>query len=153
MQTINSKEVAEMLGKRHDNFMRDIRKYITTLGEEAPNYFSEGTYKDSLGKVRACYNITFAGCELVAGRIIGEKSKAFREMFVEKFCDTEIPEEDTDLTVEEVAKRLGCSERNVYRIIKAGKMQAIQKEVYIPTTKTYVTEDALGAYLADRRLA
>ena len=27
--TITSKEVAEMLGKRHDNLLRAIRKYIT----------------------------------------------------------------------------------------------------------------------------
>ena len=33
--TITSKEVAEMLGKRHDNLLRAIRKYITQLGEEA----------------------------------------------------------------------------------------------------------------------
>ena len=39
--TITSKEVAEMLGKRHDNLLRVIRKYITQLGDEAPKYFSE----------------------------------------------------------------------------------------------------------------
>ena len=39
--TITSKEVAEMLGKRHDNLLRAIRKYITQLGGEAPKYFSE----------------------------------------------------------------------------------------------------------------
>ena len=33
MQTITSKEVAEMLDKRHDNLLRAIRKYISTLGE------------------------------------------------------------------------------------------------------------------------
>lgn len=38
--TITSKEVAEMLGKRHDNLLRAIRKYITQLGDEAPKYFS-----------------------------------------------------------------------------------------------------------------
>lgn len=39
--TITSKEVAEMLGKRHDNLLRAIRKYITQLGDEAPKYFSD----------------------------------------------------------------------------------------------------------------
>ena len=52
MQTISSKEVAEMLGKRHDNFMRDVRKYIASLGEEAPKHFVEGFYKDNKGKDR-----------------------------------------------------------------------------------------------------
>ena len=43
MSTLDSKAVAEMLGKRHDNFMRDVRKYVATLGEAAPEYFIEGT--------------------------------------------------------------------------------------------------------------
>ena len=156
MQTISSKEVAEMLGKRHDNFMRDIRKYINTLGEEAPKYFVEGSYKDGLNKVRAGYEITLAGCELIAGRMIGEKSTAFKEKYLEVFgAPVEEPAVEpvsTDLTVEEVAKRLGCSERNVYRMIKAGKLEAIQKEILIPTTKIFVTEEALGACMAERGL-
>lgn len=45
--TITSKEVAEMLGKRHDNLLRAIRKYITQLGDEAPKYFSEDPDKGS----------------------------------------------------------------------------------------------------------
>ena len=63
--TITSKEVAEMLGKRHDNLLRAIRKYITQLGDEAPKYFSEDP--DKGGRL---YHITKAGCDLMAGRII-----------------------------------------------------------------------------------
>ena len=154
MQTISSKEVAEMLGKRHDNFLRDIRKYMATLGEEAPKYFVDGSYKDGIGKARYCYEVTLAGCELIAGRMIGEKSTAFKEKYLRIFQPEEEPKQDpvisTDLTVEEVAKRLGCSERNVYRIIKAGKIQTIQKEILIPTTRMFVTEEALETYINNR---
>lgn len=153
MQTLSSKDVAEMLGKRHDNFMRDIRKYITTLGEDAPKHFIGGTYKDGLGKVRAGYDITLAGCNLIAGRIIGVAGNEFREKYMEAFGAPKVEEPEvkpisTDLTVEEVSKRLGCSERNVYRMIKAGKLESIQKAVLIPTTKTFVTEQALEQYLS-----
>lgn len=61
--TITSKEVAEMLGKRHDNLLRAIRKYITQLGDEASKYFSEDP--DKGGRL---YHITKAGCDLMAGR-------------------------------------------------------------------------------------
>lgn len=155
MQTINSKEVAEMLGKRHDNFMRDIRKYIASLEEEAPKYFTEGTYKNGLGKPCSCYEITLAGCELIAGRIIGAKSTAFREKYLQIFQPEELTEEvkevPEDYTVEEVAKILECSERNVYRMIKNGKLKAIQKEVITITTKTFVTEKDLAEYTENRR--
>lgn len=152
MQTISSKEVAEVLGKRHDNFMRDVRKYIATLGEEAPDYFVEGSYKDGLGKDRAGYEITLAGCELIAGRMLGKKGRKFREHIVKIFHEVKAPV-STDLTIEAVAKRLGCTERNVYRNIQNGKLQAIQKEVLIPTMKTFVTEEDLEAYLAERGIA
>ena len=71
--TVTSKEVAEMLGKRHDNLLRAIRKYITQLGDEAPKYFSEDP--DKGGRL---YHITKAGCDLMAGRIIGAQSEAFK---------------------------------------------------------------------------
>ena len=74
--TITSKEVAEMLGKRHDNLLRAIRKYITQLGDEAPKYFSEDP--DKGGRL---YHITKAGCDLMAGRIIGAQSEAFKTKY------------------------------------------------------------------------
>ena len=78
--TITSKEVAEMLGKRHDNLLRAIRKYITQLGDEAPKYFSEDP--DKGGRL---YHITKAGCDLMAGRIIGapkmEKAQELSDLY------------------------------------------------------------------------
>ena len=79
--TITSKEVAEMLGKRHDNLLRAIRKYITQLGDEAPKYFSEDP--DKGGRL---YHITKAGCDLMAGRIIGAQSEAFKTSQIEYYC-------------------------------------------------------------------
>ena len=80
MQTITSKEVAEMLDKRHDNLLRAIRKYISTLGEDANSYFMEDPEKGS--KV---YLVTKAGCDLMAGRIIGEKSEEFKSKYLNIF--------------------------------------------------------------------
>ena len=155
MQTISSKEVAEMLGKRHDNFLRDIRKYIANLGEDAPKYFVDGSYKDGLGKARSCYDVSLAGCNLIAGRIIGEKSLIFKEKYLQILQpegDSRMDSVCTDLTVKEVAKRLGCSERNVHRIIKNGKLKSLQKEILIPTTRTFVTEEDLEAYMTEKTI-
>lgn len=147
MQTVSSKALAEALGKRHDNILRDIRKYIAKLGSEAPLYFVEGSYTDGVGKARSCYEVTQRGCELIAGRMIGEKGRAYNEWLLKNFYP-EVETPKADLTVEEVAERLGCSERNVYRIIQKGKLQAVQKQVYLPVVKIFVTEEMLEAYLA-----
>ena len=146
--TITSKEVAEMLGKRHDNLLRAIRKYITQLGDEAPKYFSEDP--DKGGRL---YHIT------KAGRIIGAQSEVFKAKYAPVFGEEapveaveekqEEPQEKA-YTVEEVAQILGCSERNVYRNIQSGKLEAVEREVMIPTLKKFVTEEALEKYKAGR---
>ena len=133
--TITSKEVAEMLGKRHDNLLRAIRKYITQLGEEAPKYFSEDP--DKGGRL---YHITKAKYAPVFGE----------EAPVEVVEEKQEESQEKAYTVEEVAQILGCSERNVYRNIQSGKLEAVEREVMIPTLKKFVTEEALEKYKAGR---
>lgn len=153
MQTITSKEVAEMLGKRHDNLLRDIRKYIATLGEDADNYFTEDPIKGA-----KMYSVSKIGCDLMAGRIIGEKSEAFKAKYLPVFGEVEtstevekaIEPEVKEYTVEEVAQILGVSERSIYNWVKQGKLGSVQREIMIPTTKTFVTEEDLKAYKTER---
>lgn len=124
------------------------------LGDEAPKYFSEDP--DKGGRL---YHITKAGCDLMAGRIIGAQSEAFKTKYAPVFGEeapVEVVEEKQEepqekaYTVEEVAQILGCSERNVYRNIQSGKLEAVEREVMIPTLKKFVTEEALEKYKAGR---
>lgn len=159
MQVLTSKEVADMLGKRHDNLLRDIRKYIATLGGEAYNYFAEDPQKGA-----KLYLVSKAGCDLMAGRITGEKSVAFKAKYIPIFEGSEEPKKEVqeaevepepvvnEYPVDEVAKLLGISERSVYRNIQAGKLEAIEREIMIPTVKKFVTEEALEAYKTERRI-
>jgi Rha family phage regulatory protein len=157
MSTLCSKAVAEMLGKRHDNFMRDVRKYVDTLGAEAPEYFIEGTYKDGLGKTRAGYQITLKGCEYIAGRLIGVKAEEFKSKYLQMFpeANTESvnssePDVVLGYSTEEVAKLLGCSRRTVQRMIQRGDMVTTQVTIMIPTVKTVVTPEELERYQKER---
>lgn len=155
MQTLSSKAVAEMLGKRHDNFMRDVRKYVATLGEAADEYFLEGTYKDGLGKNRAGYDITLKGCELIAGRIIGVKSEEFKAKYRAVFpeCAAEpvaSSEEVKGYSTDEVASKLGCSRRTVQRMIQRGDLATTQVTIMVPTEKTVVMPDELARYQKER---
>lgn len=59
---VDSREVAEMVGKRHDHLIRDIKGYIDVL-EENPNlgtrqFFEESTYITNQNKVQPCYLLT-----------------------------------------------------------------------------------------------
>lgn len=81
---IDSREVAEMLGKQHKLLLREIEGskdgktvgIIPTLASAnfAPtNYFIESTYKDIQNKNRKCYLCTKMGCELIGNKQQGEK--------------------------------------------------------------------------------
>lgn len=88
IETITSLEVAEMVGKRHDNLMRDIKNYIevlTTSNLRALEFFVEGTYLDGKGEQRNCFNVTRKGCEMIAHKLTGEKGILFTAKYIEKF--------------------------------------------------------------------
>lgn len=153
MQTLSSKAVAEMLGKRHDNFMRNLKSYAATLGESAPEYFIESTYTDGKGRVRASYDITPKGCDLIAGRIIGAKSAEFRDQCKEALGS--VTERATfaevhGYSIDDVAQKLGCSERTVRRMIQRGELTTTQITVMIPTLKTVVEPEVLDEYMKRR---
>lgn len=160
MQNLSSKEVAAMLGVRHDNFLRNLRKYIASLGDAAKEYFKEGSYKDAGNKVRFGYLITKKGCEFIATRLQLSKGVAFKEAIDALEWD-EVPAESVPVkqvpapqpevvsyTIKEAAKLLGISERSVYRNVESGKLKTFQKEVV--STVTAVTEEAIEEFKKGR---
>lgn len=145
----NSKDVAEVLEKRHDNLLRAIRKYCEQLGEDAPKYFIlEGEGR------KATYKITYLGCELLAGRMIGKAGDEFRLWYKgnlgEPVEEPVEPEQEKAYTVAEVVEILGMSERSVYRNIQSGKLEAEDREILVPVVKKFVTAEALERFKAER---
>lgn len=86
---VDSREVAEMVGKRHDHLMRDIKGYINIL-EENPKlgshqFFEVSTYINSQNKIQPCYLLTKKGCDMVANKMTGEKGILFTATYVNAF--------------------------------------------------------------------
>lgn len=87
-QKLDSREVAEMVGKAHNKLMRDIRDYIDQLGESKighTDFFSESTYTTAQNKVLPCYLITKEGCEFIAHKLIGVKGTEFTAKYIKRF--------------------------------------------------------------------
>jgi Rha family phage regulatory protein len=88
---IDSREVAELVGKRHDHLLRDIAKYGFAIGKIIdPNFgvndfFLESSYVDSIGRTLPCYLLSKMGCEVVANKLTGEKGVQFTAAYVRKF--------------------------------------------------------------------
>ncbi|MDP4459847.1 Rha family transcriptional regulator [Staphylococcus hyicus] len=86
---VDSREVAEMVGKRHDNLVRDIKGYIKILEDSSKlsshNFFEESTYINSQNKIQPCYLLTKKGCDMVANKMTGSKGVLFTATYVDAF--------------------------------------------------------------------
>lgn len=86
---LDSRDVAEMVGKTHAHLTRDIAGYVKDISTN-PNldslkFFISSTYKDKKGEVRKCYLLTKQGCEFVANKMTGKKGNQFTAAYVGLF--------------------------------------------------------------------
>jgi len=92
--TVDSREVAEMVGKDHKNLLRDICKYVDILKDpgsnlSAANFFELSSYIDNQNQTRPCFLLTRKGCDMVANKMTGEKGVLFTATYVTKFEEME----------------------------------------------------------------
>ncbi|WP_337970214.1 Rha family transcriptional regulator [Virgibacillus salexigens] len=107
----DSREVAEMVGKSHDQLMRSIRTYISYLDSakmQSENFFIDSSYKNSQNKIMPCYLLTRKGCDMVANKMTGSKGVQFTAEYVTRFEEMEKeiskPTNNTKLLLETALK-------------------------------------------------
>lgn len=149
-----SKDVAELMEKRHDNLMRTIRTDIKNL-ETPDKYYRESTYKDGKGKERECYEVSYEGCQRLSKKLSEEVRDDFLtavSLRVEKAGETANtkPEEvsEREYSIEQVAEILGISERTVRRRIAVGdlKVETREYQQILVKEKSIITETELERY-------
>lgn len=87
-QRLDSREVAEMVGKEHKNIIRDIRGYVKELGElkiEPTDFFTESEYTDKSNRKKPCYLVSKKGCEFIAHKLTGVKGTEFTAKYINRF--------------------------------------------------------------------
>lgn len=85
--TITSMEVAEMVGKKHCDLLRDIRKYVDQLGESKiafTDFFKEATYTTEQNKILPCFQVTKKGCEFIAHKLTGQRGTEFTARYINR---------------------------------------------------------------------
>lgn len=86
---MDSRDVAKMIGKRHTDLIRDIRRYISVLETDAKlrpsDFFVESSYLGGNGQDRVSYLLTKQGCEFVANKLTGKKGTIFTATYVGLF--------------------------------------------------------------------
>jgi anti-repressor protein len=85
---IDSRDVAEMVDKRHADLLESIDGYVSILQNgkfRSDDFFIESNYRAGTGKTYRCFLITKMGCDMVANKLTGEKGILFTAAYVEKF--------------------------------------------------------------------
>lgn len=131
IETVDSRQVAEVIGKDHAHLMRDIAKYCEYLGESKiglSDFFIESTYTTSQNKTMPCYLLTRKGCEMVANKMTGQKGTVFTALYVNAFhaMEEHIKQELPD---NGKAKRLEIQAMNAQA--RAKSVQAKQEQILL----------------------
>lgn len=72
-KTMSSLEIAEVIGKPHNDIMKAIRKMEPAWEKVAQGKFSHGTYQDKNNQARPCYNLTYRETLFVASKFKDEE--------------------------------------------------------------------------------
>ena len=153
-QFIDSREVAEMVGKEHSKLMRDIRGYIENLNESKiglVDFFNESTYVDKKGETRPCYQVTKKGCEFIAHKLTGVKGTEFTAKYINRFHEMEdaikskVPSgaELIALAVVEAQKLLAAKEQEVKEL--QGTVQQMDSVIADMTPKVDYVDRILSS--------
>ena len=92
VETIDSREVAEMIEVTHGSLLKKVRNYEEILTKSkltSLDFFIPSEYKDTKGEIRNCYLLTKKGCEMVANKLTGEKGVIFTAKYVNRFEEME----------------------------------------------------------------
>lgn len=85
---VDSREVAELIHRPHNDLMKTIRTYCEYLGQgdfPQSDFFIPSKYTNSQNKEQPCYLLTKKGCDMVANKMTGEKGVLFTAAYVTAF--------------------------------------------------------------------
>lgn len=163
--SITSMEVAEMVGKKHSDLLKDIRRYVNQLAEgkiPSGDFFKESTYLDANHQKRMCFQVTKKGCEFIAHKLTGQKGTEFTARYINRFHEMEdgkLPCPLSPIIASSVAELGRVTDRIMtkqgtapYKIAKVFKMECMQFGIMLPDDFVKVPEyEQLSLPLADQK--
>lgn len=149
IETIDSREVAEMIEVTHGSLLKKVRNYEEILTKSkltSLDFFIPSEYKDTKGEIRNCYLLTKKGCEMVANKLTGEKGVIFTAKYVNRFEEMEqkikLPKTDREILFlsvkvqEETAQRVDVLEEKVSDLEKSTTIDSSQQHTLEKVAKT-----------------
>lgn len=136
-QTLDSREVAEMMETPHNDLLKKIRSYINYLvdgGEgnfSQSEFFIESAYFNDQNKEQPNYQITRKGCELLGHKMTGKKGIQFSARYIQKFHAME-KHIASGISLSEMKSSLETLADDIFQR-KADEISTAMKEYYRPS--------------------
>lgn len=145
IETVDSRQVAEAVGKEHYNLLKDIAKYCEYLGAvnfDFSDFFIKSTYITEQNKEMPCYLCTRKGCEMIANKLTGQKGVAFTALYINAFhkMESHIKEQKPIPTAEDKAKALALKEMNAKTRAMNARVRTANMWLKIGSTSTLSEE-------------
>ena len=146
---IDSREVAEMMGKTHGALLKDLQGskdgksigIIPTLEKsnfDLSNYFIESSYKAGTKEYK-CFLCTKLGCEMLGNKQQGEKGILFTAKYVERFNEYEKRLQELSMPSYAIEDPIKRAERWIEEYKEKVKLEHTIKEI---TTHALTIEDS-----------
>ena len=146
---IDSREVAEMMGKTHSALLKDLQGskdgksigIIPTLEKsnfDLSNYFIESSYKAGTKEYK-CFLCTKLGCEMLGNKQQGEKGILFTAKYVERFNEYEKRLQELSRPSYEIEDPIKRAERWIQEEKERIRLEHTIKEI---TTHALTIEDS-----------
>ena len=128
-QTLDSREVAEMMEIEHskllrkiDNITKDVIE-VTEAKDGLSEYWISETYKDASGKENRKFEITRKGCEFLANKTIGKKGNVFTYKYIERFhaMEEQLQKTTIELQIQEL-KELTSKAESLMKLSHKNKL-------------------------------
>jgi phage regulator Rha-like protein len=107
---IDSREIAEVIGIRHDHLLRDIGNCLdiiedfTEVPYEGSHFFMESSYLDAKGRTRLNYLVSKIGCEMITNKLTYENCVPFTYAYTRKFEEFEKQERERRIAAEKTPR-------------------------------------------------
>ena len=155
---IDSREVAEMVDKRHSDLLRDIDTYIQymengKLRDGLKSGVSEFFIKESYvsedgGRSYRKYDCTKKGCELIAHKLTGQKGTIFTARYIDRFHEMEKTLKTGRMPIDLIiATALELKELELKQLEHEKELQAIRNEQKLLKGKVDIVNDKEFAIL------
>jgi Rha family phage regulatory protein len=128
---VESRQVAEMVERQHNELMKSIRQYCEYLTQgnfALSEFFIESTYQDSTNRTLPCYLLTRKACDMVANKMTGEKGVLFTATYVTRFEEME----------QELTRPQQLTRMQILEIAMAAEKQVVELQTTIADQKPKV---------------